>query len=412
MGAPHLYIVMARLAAAEVIRRKVDSGGLSDEEARIVREYIFERQCTRGIQNDTARTKAHNLSYAAAYLHSAGSTLDKVSTSSALEAVALVRQSDKKQNYKKALIGEFKALLLWMAEGGYDNLNPAKIQKIKVPPMNWRTKTAADLPTKDKVLALIGACENSRDRAFISMLYDGSNRPIELRKLKWGDITFDKHGARFRTSQKTGIERWIRLTFSLPALMAWKNDYPEEITPDATVFVTLRKYQGPDGRRHRPLTESATDYLATQLTKKTGIDFHAYLMRHARISHDLEDGYDQSYIMLKNWGHLKANMLAVYGNPRIEILEREALAKAGITDPEERQPREKPIQRRQCPGCYEINDPSHEWCGKCGYPLTAEGRAAIESKEAKLEHFLDEFTDEEMLDAIKSMRARKTASTV
>lgn len=373
------------ISPAEVLRKKTEAGAISPAEAGILRSYLFEVQSARGIQADTARTKTHMLCRALTPLHEAGATLDAITTDTALAAVASIRQSGKKQNYKKAIIGEFKALLLWMIEEGHPDLNLMKIQKVKVPSMNWRTKTAADLPTKDQILTLIAACENSRDRALLSILYDGSNRPIELRKLTWGDITLDQYGARFRTSCKTGFERRIRLTFSLPYLAAWKNDYPEEITPDAPVFVTLRKYRGPDGRRrHLPITNSAVDYLVGRLKKKTGIDFHAYLMRHARISHDLEDGYDQSYIMLKNWGHLKASMLAIYGNPRAEILEQEALAKAGLITPEDRQPREEPIQSHQCPVCFETNAPTHACCSSCGAPLTERARAAQEQKTASI----------------------------
>lgn len=61
--------------------------------------------------------------------------------------------------------------------------------------MDWSTKKPTDMLTKKQVLLAIEACTNSRDRAMISMLYDGSLRPVDLRKLTWEDVIFDEYGA-------------------------------------------------------------------------------------------------------------------------------------------------------------------------------------------------------------------------
>ena len=42
---------------------------------------------------------------------------------------------------------------------------------------------------------MIDACQTSRDRALIAMLYDGGFRLKELATLSWGDVKFDEIGA-------------------------------------------------------------------------------------------------------------------------------------------------------------------------------------------------------------------------
>jgi site-specific recombinase XerD len=268
----------------------------------------------------------------------------------------------------------WKRFTLWLIENGHP-LDEKMVRKIRIPSMDRKTKTSNDLLTKDEVLQVIAACENSRDRAFIAMLYDGSNRPIELRKLRWGDLQYDQYGVRFRTSAKTGFERWIRLTFSVSYLASWKNDYPGKTSPDAFVFVTLHLMSGV----HRPMSKSNIEYLIRKLKEKTGNNkIHAYVFRHTKISHDIEDGHDQSYLMLKNWGHFKTNMLDVYGHPRMEILEQQALQRAGMIEVQE-QPKEKPITAHQCSRCAEVNAPTNQCCAVCGEPLTDDARAAREA---------------------------------
>ena len=137
--------------------------------------------------------------------------------------------------------------------------------------MDWSAKKPADMLTKKEVLLAIDACTNSRDRAMISMLYDGSLRPVDLRKLTWQDVTFDEYGALIRTSAKTGKERAIRLTFSTPYFAQWRTDYPGEPAGAAPVFVNDRAYESAGGK-HIPLEMDAIVRLIRSLGQKTGIN--------------------------------------------------------------------------------------------------------------------------------------------
>ncbi|MGA2824184.1 MAG: site-specific integrase, partial [Bacteroidales bacterium] len=260
-----------------------------------------------------------------------------------------------------------------------------KIRSIRSPGMDWSAKKPSDMLTKDEVLKAIDACSNSRDRAIVSMLYDGSLRPVDLRKLTWEDVIFDEYGSLIRTSAKTGKERAIRLTFSTPYFAQWRTDYPGEPAGSAPVFVSHRVYESAGGE-HISLEMDAIVRLIRSLRKKTGIErLSPSIFRPSRITHDVTDGYDSSYLMLKNWGTLKTPMLQVYAKPGEDYITKYALEKAGIKTSQKLKEREKTLDPITCPQCSSINPPGKRFCGQCGFTLSEEAKIQLDTTAQKLQ---------------------------
>lgn len=322
-------------------------------------------------------TRAWSLVRVAAALHKFNSSLDCVTTEEALKLIGTLRSDDYSKNYLNDLIKTFKRFLLWRIDNGITNLNEKKVRAIRSPGMDWSAKKPADMLTKEEVLRVIDACTNSRDRAIISMLYDGSLRPVDLRKLTWEDVTFDEYGALIRTSAKTGKERAIRLTFSSPYFAQWKTDYPGKPEGSAPVFVSHRIYKSVGGE-HIPLEMDAIVRLIRSLRQKTGIKrLSSSIFRPSRITHDVTDGYDSSYLMLKNWGTLKTPMLQVYAKPGEDYITRYALEKAGIKTFQKAKERSHTLDPITCPQCSTINPPGKRFCGQCGSTLTEEAEIQV-----------------------------------
>jgi len=85
---------------------------------------------------------------------------------------------------------------------------------------------------------MLNACFTSRDRALISMLYEGGFRVKELGTLTWEQVTFDDHGLIVNVNMKTEKPRYVRMVASAPLLAQWKNDYPCAISPQGMVFIS------------------------------------------------------------------------------------------------------------------------------------------------------------------------------
>ena len=83
-----------------------------------------------------------------------------------------------------------------------------------------------------------------------------------------------------------------------------ETDYPGKPEGSAPVFVSHHIYQSAGGEQI-PLEMDAIVCLIRSLRQKTGIErLSPTIFRPSRITHNVTDGYDSSYLMLKNWGHL------------------------------------------------------------------------------------------------------------
>jgi integrase len=370
---------------SEKLELQVAEGNITQTESDLISAFVFEIQAQRGTSDSGMLTRAWSLVRVSVALHKSNSSLDTVTTEDALKIISTLRSEDYSKNYLNDLIKAFKRFLLWRIENGISNLNEKKIRSIRSPGMDWSAKKPSDMLTKDEVLKAIDACSNSRDRAIVSMLYDGSLRPVDLRKLTWEDVIFDEYGSLIRTSAKTGKERAIRLTFSTPYFAQWRTDYPGEPAGSAPVFVSHRVYESAGGE-HIPLEMDAIVRLIRSLRKKTGIErLSPSIFRPSRITHDVTDGYDSSYLMLKNWGTLKTPMLQVYAKPGEDYITKYALEKAGIKTSQKLKEREKTLDPITCPQCSSINPPGKRFCGQCGFTLSEEAKIQLDTTAQKLQ---------------------------
>jgi len=362
---------------SERIDDQVRERKITQSDADLISSFAFEIQAQRGTSDSGIMTRAWALVRVAVALDEMDCSLATLTTEDALKLVGTLRSNGYSKNYLNDLIKAFKRFLLWRIENGAPNLNEKKIRAIRSPGMDWSAKKTTDMLTKEEVMKAIDACTNSRDRAIISMLYDGSLRPVDLRKLTWDDVTFDEYGAMIRTSAKTGKERIIRLTFSTPYFAQWRTDYPAKMENSATVFVSHRQYESAGGE-HIPLEKDAIIRLIRTLRKKTGIEkISPSIFRPSRITHDVEDGYDSSYLMLKNWGTLKTPMLQVYAKPGEDYMTRYALEKAGMKTPQKIRERSRTLDAIVCPRCSTTNPPGKRFCGHCGHTLTEDAEQQV-----------------------------------
>lgn len=260
-------------------------------------------------------------------------------------------------------------------------LNYAELETMK--PKVTSNKKASDMLTKEEVTRLIQAGSNFRDRALVSVLYDGGLRPIECACMKWEDLKFDDYGAVLNTSEKTGKPRYIRLTLSVPALKELRT-YADKT---GAVFKAFNHGRPPGKWSHAPgetpgLSPHRINDLIQELATIAGITkrVHAHLLRHSRATHLLEDGVSESVIKMIFWGSIDTPMLATYAHVSNRHIDDEMLGNAGIkkSSIEVKKSSLKPVQ---CPECHTINLPGSRICSTCGIGFTDEAR--IEYKMAK-----------------------------
>ena len=308
-----------------------------------------------------------------------------------------ILNSGYKDNYKRRLIFAMKKFFIW--NGKQDGVNVDELETIKIPPGQWKTKTPKDMLSTEDIETILKACRNTRDRCFIAMLWDGSNRPIELLRLKWIDLEQDEYGYSFKTDAKTKKERHIRLTMSLPYLDAWREDYPGDATGNNPVFVTIRKVG--IKKEYRQWDIDAAQFMIMNLRNDTGLkNLKPSMFRPSRITHDVKAGFDLPYIMMKNWGHLKTPMIDLYTNLDAAYIDQVALRQAGMARQETTKGQEQhKIEVPVCAKCGTMNTIGSRFCSKCSAALTGEAKEQVLTDEERLFAQFKKFMSERTVQA-------------
>jgi integrase len=299
------------------------------------------------------------------------------STKDIFSAFKEIRESKKfKPNYKRQLVHTGKSYCLWASKTN-KKIDVADIESIKLPEHQWKTKKSDDMLTIDEIVTIIQTARTSRDKALIAMLYDGSNRPIELLRLVWRDIVADEHGYYFITDAKTRKERHIRLTTqSIPYLDQWRAEHPDP-NPDQYVFCTINA----TNKGIRPLTIDNVQRMIKLLRRNTGINkLKASIFRPSKITHDVASGVELPYIMKKNWGSLRTKMIDVYTNLDSGYMDEVALRNAGMErNTDLKMKKQYKLEPPVCPACHKVNLLGSKYCSECMTPLSEEAKLKVEN---------------------------------
>jgi site-specific recombinase XerD len=194
--------------------------------------------------------------------------------------------------------------------------------------VDTRTKSADKLLAPDEIEALLCACQTSRDRALIALLYESGCRIGELARLTWSRVRFDTYGVIVTVDDtKCHTQRYVRLVMARPYLAAWRSDYPFDPEGESLVFVTHQK---------KPLTHGSIYHQLTRLSRRAGIlkNVHPHIFRHSRITHLINQGTNESVIKMMMWGNLSTNMFATYAHICGKDIDREVLGQYGIIQKE------------------------------------------------------------------------------
>ena len=120
---------------------------------------------------------------------------------------------------------------------------------------------------EEDISGLVKAAASSRDRAFVSMLYDSGGRAGEILSLQRRNIVFDEHGTVVVVDGKTG-QRRDRLILSVPFLVAWLEEHPDK-SPDAPLWI--HEKQGCHLEGTQPMDYYSARKLLQRLKAKAGL---------------------------------------------------------------------------------------------------------------------------------------------
>ncbi len=301
-----------------------------------------------------------------------------------------------KPNTITDLVMLLKRFFIWLVENDYSDIKLTKLNKIKIPKADKLTVTPEQLLTEEEVKSIIEACDNIRDKALISVLYEGALRISEVASLRFQDVKFTDWNVTITTAEKTGQPRYIPLVSSRAYLAQYMNEYPSKpIAPDKFVFLTLTKQKvskDSDVREFLPLQYQGLVKHIRSIAKRAGITKHIkpHIFRHSRITHMLQSGMHESHIKLIAWGSVNTEMLRTYLHLTNSDLENEVAKLNGISIDSKTQEKKQSMKPVQCRNCATINPSTARYCVSCGKPLHKEEIQTIDGLKEELDRMFEE----------------------
>ena len=261
---------------------------------------------------------------------------------------------------------------------------------IKTTPKSYKRTVPEDLLSREEVEALILACQNERDRAFISVLYESGARIAELASMRVKDVTFNgSHVSVLLPEGKTGPRR-LPLVDSIGYLRTWLRVHPlAEMDRDGHLWVKVEKLgRTRDGKKGGAV---AMNYAAIVSMLRKRADrakiprskVNPHNFRHSRAT-ELANKLTEAQ-MCQYFGWVPgSDMTATYVHLSGRDLDKTMLDMHGLTE------EEVPTEPRVCPSCGERNPAGARYCNRCQFALDTEAALSLNENRGGLDQGLDE----------------------
>ncbi len=262
---------------------------------------------------------------------------------------------------KRKLKQILRAFYKWL----YNSDNYPDIVKWVKVDREVQNKLPEDLLSEEEVKKLIEDCKNQRDKTIIALLWDIGMRIGEFLGLRIKDITLAKTISHVKVYGKTG-GRQVPLTFSVPYLVNYFNNFRGNARPEDPLFTTLE---------HNTVSNTHIDYprvskLLHDLKERTNFPKRLYphLFRHSRATHYANFLTESQAKVFFGWTGA-SSMMARYVHLGGRDIDNAVFRANGIElDPNGESLRPKPSVKT-CEKCREINEITAKYCIRCGTDL-------------------------------------------
>jgi integrase len=251
---------------------------------------------------------------------------------------------------------------------------PVEFASIKIAAKQRPAYGPENMPDQGDVGKMIEATKKPRDRAMVAVLYESAARLGEFLALKLGSIEKTKHGWRLHIGNgKTG-RRPVLLVNSGPYLAMWISQHPSRRSPEAPLWLTMRRPSGVarNGKRKstpRRISANCVRSLLKNMGKRAGVGkrLNPHAFRHARateLAKHLKESQLRAYMGWSQGSAMPGTYVHLSGRDTDDaILAAHGLKARGFS---------KPLDRpRTCSTCHYTNPNSAKRCLKCEGVLDA-----------------------------------------
>jgi integrase len=237
---------------------------------------------------------------------------------------------------------------------------------------------------------LLDACENARDKAILSALYDSGVRAGELLERRIKDLEFEDYGLVLRVrSGKTGYRQVVVVGESPIYLRQWLDVHPDKNNLNAFLFVKINRNGEPG-----PLDYNALRQIFQRTKERAGIKerIHPHLYRHTRASLLASSVAEAPLEAQMGWVH-GSKMSATYVHLSGEAQKSAILKAYGLKKEDTIIPAKKAIK---CNRCQQDNLSDAKYCRYCWLPLDAGEALKMKEREEEVSKAILELLPEQM----------------
>lgn len=280
-----------------------------------------------------------------------------------------------KHDYKVTL----KKFYRWLRDS---DEYPEEVKWIKSTVRNGKTKLPEELLTEDDVNRLVGAADNLRDKALVSVLYESGCRISELLSMRVKHVQFDKYGAQIMVRSGKGSRR-IRLIPSSPSLSQWIANHPLGDDPEAPLWVG---FGSKNKNRHLkyPCVSKMLKALKAKAKLRKPVNPHTF--RHSRATILAKDLTEAQLKQIFGWTQA-SDMASVYVHLSGRDTDNALLNLYGLKKDEE--VKGSKLKARRCPRCEYVNPATSKFCGRCSLVLDLKTALDLETKQKGLNAIAD-----------------------
>ena len=335
------------------------------------------------------------LSYNRLYFHAInlrilGASMGESFTSPSADEVIEALTNQRKRDLSEWTIEGYKATLKrfynWLGK-------PEVVKDIKFKgknKINYKKKPDWRI-SQEEVDLLIRSCDNARDKAIISLLFDSGIRIGELLTLKIKDVVFDNYGLRIMVSGKTGVRNVRVIGDSIGYVKGWLNVHPDTFNPEAWLFCGIgHDMEGNPNTGSAMFHQQIYAMLRKVKGRAVGLGFpeskrlNPHKFRHNRAT-ELAPKLPPLVLDKEMGWNLDSKMPAVYVHLNDEEVDNAYLEANGIHV-------EKTVKEtrktRTCLRCKTVNPSNSDYCLQCGSPLDYNRLKQLEDKEREVESVL------------------------